>query len=165
VEARCHRYYSCYWNATPSGMYFVQSGYTCLEADFRTLVEGESSCSQSRRQLWRKFWKLQLLGKVKHFLWRAYHDTLPTHFNLYQRKIRDSLLCTICLQDAETFPHILWQCPLAQNTWAITRGSFHKMKNKVDNFAQLLTNIFSHLQPKAVMEWAVISWAIWNARN
>jgi hypothetical protein len=39
------------------------------------------------------------------------------------------------------------------------------MKNEVDNFAHLLTNIFSHLQSEAVMEWAVISWAIWSARN
>ena len=133
------------WNATPSGMYSVQSGYTCFEADLQTLVEGESSCSQSRRQVWRKFWKLQLPGKVKHFLWRAFHDTLSTHFNLYRRKIRDLPLCTICLQDVETIPHILWQCPLAQNTWATTWGPFHKMKNEVDNFAQLLTSIFSCL--------------------
>ena len=95
------------WNATPSGSYSVQSGYTCLEANLRTLVEGESSWSQSRRQVWRKFWKLQLPGKVKHFLWRAYHDTLSTYFNLYRRKIRDSPLCTICFQDAEIVPHIL----------------------------------------------------------
>ena len=39
------------------------------------------------------------------------------------------------------------------------------MKNEVDNFAHLLTSIFSRLQPKAVMEWVVISWAIWSARN
>uniref|UniRef100_A0A2N9EYX1 Reverse transcriptase zinc-binding domain-containing protein n=1 Tax=Fagus sylvatica TaxID=28930 RepID=A0A2N9EYX1_FAGSY len=60
VEAKCHGYYSCYLECYPSGMYSVQSGYTCLEADLRTLVEGESSCSQSRHQVWRKFWKLQL---------------------------------------------------------------------------------------------------------
>jgi hypothetical protein len=46
------------WNFTPSGTYSMQSGYTCLEVDLRTLVEGESSCSQSRRRVWRKFWKL-----------------------------------------------------------------------------------------------------------
>uniref|UniRef100_A0A2N9G822 Uncharacterized protein n=1 Tax=Fagus sylvatica TaxID=28930 RepID=A0A2N9G822_FAGSY len=44
-----------------------------------------------------------------------------------------------------------------QNTWATTRGPFHEMKNEVDNFAQLLTSIFSRLQPEAVMEWTVIS--------
>ena len=153
------------WNATPSSTYSVQLGYTCLEVELQTLVEGESSCSQSHRQVYRKFWKLQLPSKVKHFLWRAYHDILTTHFNLYRRKIRDSPLYTICLQDAETIPHILWQCPLTQNTWTTTWGPFHKMKNEMDNFAQLLTSIFSRLQPEAMMEWAVISWAIWSARN
>ncbi len=153
------------WNATPSGSYSVQLGYTCLKADLRTLVEGENSYNQSCCQVWRKFWKLQLPNKVKHFLWRAYHDTLSTHFNLYRKKIRDSPLCTICLQVAETVPHILWQCPLAQNTWATTQGPFQKMRNEVDNFAQFLTSIFSRLQPEAVMEWVVISWAIWSARN
>uniref|UniRef100_A0A2N9FQ01 Reverse transcriptase zinc-binding domain-containing protein n=1 Tax=Fagus sylvatica TaxID=28930 RepID=A0A2N9FQ01_FAGSY len=46
-------------------------------------------------------------------------------------------------RNAETVSHILWQCPLAQNTWATIRGPFHKMKNEMDNFAQLLTSIFS----------------------
>ena len=82
------------WNATPSGMYSVQSGYTCFEADLQTLVEGESSCSQSRRQVWRKFWKLQLPGKVKHFSGEPIMTLCP-HISIFTEGRLETRRCVL----------------------------------------------------------------------
>jgi hypothetical protein len=107
------------WSRTKTGSFTVQSAYVLLESEKRGSFSGECSNVQGLRWFWKKKWKLAIPGKIKHFLWRAYHESLPTFFNLYRRKINRSLYCVICKQDEDTTIHALWQCPLARNTWAL----------------------------------------------
>jgi hypothetical protein len=129
------------------------------------MYSGESSNANCSRLMWRKFWKIRIPGKVKHFLWRAYHDCLPTNFSLHKRRIRDSPCCSLCHGEAETIPHILWQCPLAQNTWAVSKRVFSKMPNRVKHFSRHFSWILSALDKESILEWTVITWSIWKARN
>lgn len=56
-------------------------------------------------------------GPVKHFVWRACHDLLPTRTNLAQRKIVKHVSCPIYEKEEETLHHIFWECPLASDIW------------------------------------------------
>uniref|UniRef100_A0A2N9IH27 Reverse transcriptase domain-containing protein n=1 Tax=Fagus sylvatica TaxID=28930 RepID=A0A2N9IH27_FAGSY len=112
-----------------------------------------------------KLWKLAIPGKIKHFLWRAYHETLPTNHQLHRRKIRSSSLCSICDQKEETTYHAIWQCPLARNTWALIHGRLQKLSNQDGEFSRFLQWIFKALPKEEVEDWAVTAWSIWNARN
>ena len=64
--------------------------------------------------------------KVWNFIWRACKDILPTRANLYRRKVPIDLLCSICKLIDETVGHALWECPLAENVWAVARGRLQK---------------------------------------
>ena len=152
------------WNETKSGVFTVKSAYDLLEGERRAAM-GESSHRGELNWLWRKVWKLSMPGKVKHLIWRAYHETLPTNYQLHRRRIRSSGLCPICLQEDETTLHTLWQCPMARNTWALIPGRMQKLPNHGGDFSLFMQKIFSDFSKEAVEDWAVITWAIWNARN
>ena len=65
------------WPLSPFGSYSVQSAYRMLvEAENSTL--SSSSSPMSPNNIWKKIWKLQVPNKVRHFLWRAVRDFLPT---------------------------------------------------------------------------------------
>jgi hypothetical protein len=116
------------WNGTKSGVFTVKSAYELLEGERRAAM-GECSHRGELNWLWCKVWKLSVPGKVKHLIWRAYHETLPTNHQLHRRRIRSSGLCPICLQEDETTMHTLWQCPMARNTWALIPGRMQKLPN------------------------------------
>lgn len=102
--------------------------------------------------------------KVRTFIWRACSKILPTQDNLSRRKMRIEPQCVICCQEAETTGHLLWSCPLARNAWALARGKLQKLPN-MRLFFLLYQQLNARLELKAMERWAMISWAIWNARN
>ena len=126
---------------------------------------GESSSSQIFRWLWRRTWKLSILGKIKHFIWRAYHVSLPTSHNLFRRKITPNPFCKICDQEEESTTHALWKCAMARNTWALVSGRVQKLPNQRDDFTRFMLWIFQNFSNEEVEDWATTSWAIWSARN
>ena len=121
------------WNESKSGVFTMKSAYELLERERRAAM-GECSHRGELRWLWRKVWKLSIPGKVKHLIWRAYHETLPTNHHLQRRRIRSSRLCPICLQEDETTLHTLWQCPMARNMWALILGHMQKLPNHGGDF-------------------------------
>jgi hypothetical protein len=153
------------WSETKTGMFTVKSAYHLLEKSSKEESRGESSSAMLFRWLWRKNWKLSILGKIKHFIWRAFHESLPTSHNLFRRKIIPSPFCKVCDQEVETTSHALWSCPLARNTWALVPGRMQKLPNRGDDFARLMVWIFQNFPKEAVEEWATTAWSIWSARN
>ena len=153
------------WNGTKTGVFTVHSANEMLESDRRKLNTGESSNTAKLKWLWRKTWKMAILGKVKHFIWRAYHETLPTYPQLHRRKIRSDAICLVCSQEDETTLHALWQCPLARNTWALVPGRLQKLLNQGGDFSLFMPRMFQDFPKTEVEEWALITWAIWNAHN
>jgi hypothetical protein len=153
------------WSETKSGIFSVKSAYELLERECSRSTTGECSYSVHLRWLWRKTWKLAIPWKIKHFLWRAYHETLPTNHQLHRRKIRSSSLCSICDQKEETTFHALWQCPLARNTWALIHGWMQKLSNLDGEFSSFMQWILKEFPKEEVKDWAATAWSIWNARN
>ena len=122
------------WIETKSGLFTVKSAYEMLERGRRQSDIGECSVTVNMRWMWRKVWKLAIPGKIKHFIWRAYHDSLPTNYQLHRRRIRASPACGVCAQEDETTIHALWECPLARNTWALLKGRMQKLPNQGGSF-------------------------------
>ena len=153
------------WSETPSGNFTVKSAYQLMEKTMREESRGESSSSQIFRWLWRKVWKLRIPGKIKHFIWRAYHDSLPTSLNLFRQKITPNPLCKICDQEKESTIHAIWQCAMARNTWALVPGRVQKLPNQGDDFARFMLWMFQNFSKDELEDWAITAWAIWSARN
>uniref|UniRef100_A0A2N9I5I3 Reverse transcriptase domain-containing protein n=1 Tax=Fagus sylvatica TaxID=28930 RepID=A0A2N9I5I3_FAGSY len=153
------------WLRLKTGSFTVQSAYVLLESEKRGSFSGECSNVQGLCWFWKKTWKLAIPRKIKHFLWRAYHEFLPTFFNLYWCKINSNPYSVICKQDEDTTIHALWQCPLARNTWALVQGRVQKIPNQAEEFSGFMQWIFRNFTSDALAEWAAVVWSIWNARN
>uniref|UniRef100_A0A2N9EKI3 Reverse transcriptase zinc-binding domain-containing protein n=1 Tax=Fagus sylvatica TaxID=28930 RepID=A0A2N9EKI3_FAGSY len=137
----------------PQGATMAELGWPCITVNMEL------------QWLWKKVWKLSIPGKVKHFLWRAHHESIPTSFNLYRRKICSSACYPISHQEDETTIHALWQCPLACNTWALAPKQVQKIPNQVQEFSDFMNWIFCNLPMEVVEDWAGVMWSIWNAWN
>ena len=77
-----------------SGKFITSGAYKLLVASASTSLAG-SSDHDSQRRFWRGVWQLRVPNKIKHFIWRACNNALPTKCNLVQRHIVESELCEL----------------------------------------------------------------------
>ena len=125
----------------------------------------EHSNARIDGKVWKTIWALKLPPKVRNFIWRACSNILPTKENLHSRRVKVEPRYDICCQQPESTSHLLWECPLARNVWAISKGRVQKCSNQVQDFFQLFRMLKGKLTKTELERWATTSWAIWNARN
>lgn len=154
-----------FWGETSTGEFSVSSAYEMLLKEESSPLSAESSNAGEIRDTWRKVWKLRIPGKVKHFLWRACSEALPTNHNLYRRKIINNQLCNFCERAVETTSHVLWACPYANGVWSKMGGKLQKCQISEEAFGNLVSHLFLYLKKEEVENWAVVAWSLWNARN
>lgn len=125
----------------------------------------EHSIASTKRPLWRKLWRLNVPTKVHMFLWQACSNVLPTRENLHKRKVQVDPHCAICCQQPESVGHLLWECPLARNVWALCRGGIQKCTNSNCDFFLLFQALVEKLLVGELERRVVTTWAVWNVRN
>ena len=103
-----------YWPFTQSGSYTTKSGYRFLK-EVHDGVEGSND--QYAEGVWRRIWALRVPNKVKHFVWRACKNSIPTKVNLEWRSIAVSSTCERCCREDETVVHALWSCRELNSVW------------------------------------------------
>ena len=67
--------------------------------------------------LWNGMWKLKVPRKIKHFIWKACSESLPTKANLMKRKILTDPTCHLRGRVAEDTKHALWDCEAVKAVW------------------------------------------------
>lgn len=79
------------WHYDSAGRFLVKSVYK-LAVQYRDSQNGNDastsnvSTTSTSTFEWKKIWQLRLPNKVKMFLWRFAHNSLPVHRNLRQRE-------------------------------------------------------------------------------
>lgn len=68
-----------------------------MEMKRRTRDDGEPSNKGSKEEVWKIIWTLKVLSLVKHFIWKACHDILPTRMNFIKRRVIELSSCPICV--------------------------------------------------------------------
>jgi hypothetical protein len=64
-------------------------------------ASGRSSSSSNgggdaRKGVWKKLWKLACSGKIKHFSWRLYHNSLAVRTSLIRHGMVLDTRCMVC---------------------------------------------------------------------
>lgn len=73
-----------YWALKNHGCYSIKSRYQMLcKGD-----EASIPIPDATRQFWKGIWRLQVPRKIKHFMWKACRNALPTKVNLVRQKIK-----------------------------------------------------------------------------
>ncbi|KAH9802749.1 reverse transcriptase domain-containing protein [Citrus sinensis] len=141
-----------FWLPDSKGLYSVRSCYRMLD----TLHPPPSSSA------WRKLWLLPVPAKVKHFLWRALTNVLPTADNLLQRRVEVQASCPICHTSSETVFHVLVTCPFAKACWISSVLGFN---GSCVSFVHWLEDLFSCRNIDDCSLSAMVCWGLWLNRN
>ena len=124
-----------------------------------------SSSGGGNKQVWKSIWNLQVPHKVKHLLWRAANEALPTLHNLWRRKVVTSTYCPFCKSDGEDTVHDLWGCRRLLVVWEDDRELRKCSGQKFLLFTDLLAYLFMRKNSLDIDLLAVIMWLIWGRRN
>ena len=159
---------SLIWAWSKNGDFTVRSAYKValkvLKAARLSNDDGECSDKGKMAGLWKLVWQLKCPNKIKHFLWRACKNILPTNFSLASRKVVSDNSCGFC-GECESSGHILWDCVVAADVWRKVGINLPTVKQPMKNFIDV---VWSLKEREGVADWelfAIAVWMIWNNRN
>ncbi|KAK9993996.1 hypothetical protein SO802_023699 [Lithocarpus litseifolius] len=95
------------WPLTSDGEYSVCSAYRMLVAVECSSMLSSSSLNPSQA-FWKAICKIMVPNKIRHFVWRAVKDSLPTKQNLKKRRVSVDDICDGCGDHVELILHCLW---------------------------------------------------------
>jgi len=113
-------------------------------------------------------WKVNVMPKIKIFLWQLCHNSLPTRGTLLRRGLQLDPTCPACLHDIEDTDHIFLHCPMVRQTWDL--AAMHHWLPILPAFSSDLS-IRDHLHDLAnqksphLARIALLLWSIWKSRN
>ena len=113
--SKLHQVDCLVWPLSPDGSYTVKTAYHMLASE--VLHSSPSSSSGVAGNVCKRIWKIKTPQKIKHFIWRAAKDSLPTKHNLVRRQIPVDKTCSFCDDHQETILHVLWLCDHAKAVW------------------------------------------------
>ncbi|KAL5555671.1 hypothetical protein UlMin_037907 [Ulmus minor] len=149
---------SLIWHYDKKGDYTVRSGYWV--ASGRSGIAGSSSSNAIA--WWTKFWKLHIPPKIKIFIWKAYHDWIPTGANLANHGVPISKTCLLCHKAHETSSHAVWECKHLK----VLGNSFPNIQYPPQcNLKELLLSANDCLKNEELELMCIVMWRFWFRRN
>ena len=157
------------WVHSNSGVYTLKTGYD-LAAQLNDESEEQQVLEPSINPLLTKVWNLRAPRKMKHFLWQCLTGCVAVCSWISDRHCGTDHSCPSCGDEEESINHLLFECPPALQTWALSdlpSSPGHFPRTSVyDNFDFLLSNAPTRgilVQRLAKFPW--ILWYLWKARN
>lgn len=144
----------------------MKSGYWAAIHDLRD-DEGTQSPPGSV-SLKNEVWKLQVLPKIKQFLWNVISGAVPTYVQLCSRGVKVDPICQRCCYEEETINHALFKCPHAFAIWRCSNSPLVSQfsDNLEDNLGimlQLMKDLNEDKMHRLQSFWTL--WYIWKSRN
>ena len=106
-----------------------------------------------------------MLHKVRHLIWRAANEALPTLHNLLCRNVVKSTHYPNCKSDGEDTIHALWSCKWLMVVWEADEEMMKFTKQKHILFADFWVVLLLKKDRVDVDLLVVIFWLFWNRRN
>ncbi|XP_075654998.1 uncharacterized protein LOC142625188 [Castanea sativa] len=113
----------------------------------------------------KSIWKIRTLNKIRHFIWRATRDSLPTKQNLKARHLPVEETCALCGDFQETLMHSIWLCEQAQAVWKFEISFVPYYRNGFRSFFDLLEEVLRKGSGYHVALFSTIAWSLWQRRN
>ena len=104
----------------------------------------------------------EVLNKVRHFLWRAIHESLPTKINLYKCLVLHSGICDACGDCAEDGIHALWLYDAVKPIWMSNARFSFLRAHQFSNFGDLFQFLCLHGSSNLIALFAMAVWGVWE---
>ena len=158
------------WHFDCTGNFSVKSAYK-LAVQFRDWELGEDASSSMAAGMinnefsWHKIWQLKFPNKVKMFIWRLAHNSLPVRRNLARRGVQMDTICPVCHRLDEDCGHLFFKCKRARECWQIM--SLENIRTELELCTSGKETVMRILNMKEnernkVFIWM---WRWWVARN
>lgn len=148
---------SWFWRRDKLGQYTVKSAYASIR-------DGpEANHTSSSPGFWNKIWNLKIPLKVKHFIWRAISDCLPTKVQLCSRRVEVDIMCPVCNLTEETTVHALLTCPVSALYWQ--QLDFKHDEHTIVTVKDWIQEVLKHSRRNMINKVFMVAWTIWNNSN
>ena len=131
----------------------------------------EVVADENEDKAFKLIWKMKILSKVAHFVWRLVKNRLPTKANLRRRNVQlDDYHCPFCSCHEEEASHIFFGCqrimPLWWESLAWTEVVTVFLASPREHFLRHSYCKASGIVQNRWWMWrAALTWCIWNHRN
>ena len=119
---------------------------------------------QKKKEFWTTIWGLKCSSKVKHFLWRACKNILPTNYCLRLRKVFKEDGCGLCGL-VEYSGHALWDCCMAEAVWKEAKMTLQRGCHSHRDFIDTVWKFWENRKEGELERLVCIAWCIWKNRN
>jgi hypothetical protein len=103
------------WHYNRSGM-FLRSAYHCQWTS-KFEDEDQAAVNGLDNRVWKRLWKLSILGKIKIHRWRSLNGLIPCKGILFNRHVIDNAACPLCQTSSEDIKHMMFTCGRAKSIW------------------------------------------------
>lgn len=107
------------WHFDPRGTFSTKSTYHVLEdrrEQSKVKQVGSSSVQKNDKEdeFWGRIWKVKCIPKIKQFLWRFSHNSLPLRMNIARRGVELDTRCPVCGRLDEDGGHCFLKCKMVK---------------------------------------------------
>jgi hypothetical protein len=152
------------WHYNSKGVFTVKSAYR-LYVKMRDGPQQSSSAQENQSLNWEKIWKMACPPKIKQFIWRFAHNSLPLKLNIKRRGIDCDSLCLCCHRLDEDGAHLFFKCKEVRGLWAdLQIEKERKQLSLCPDAKAVVQDILAMGEEKSTLI-ACFLWRWWTRRN
>jgi hypothetical protein len=142
------------WHFDERGLFSVRSAYK-IHREISWMNEGRGASSSTQENngedmFWKKLWKLDCPGKVKHFLWRMAHNSLALRVNLARRHMEVDTRCVVCNRLDENGGHLFCTCKFVKHLWQQLLEHVHTLLAALTSTKEMMKEIWGLEQEESL---------------
>ncbi|KAJ4796181.1 RNA-directed DNA polymerase (reverse transcriptase)-related family protein [Rhynchospora pubera] len=142
---------------------YAKNGQFSLRKAYQLVAEVSTS-PDLYPALLKAIWQTKgVLPRVRLFLWKTMHNSLPLGDVIGRRISNATRPCSLCGYHAETLPHALFKCPWARSLW-LTSALGLRTDELNENVSSILMAIFGGVDENRARLVANHLWALWKLR-
>jgi hypothetical protein len=114
---------------------------------------------------WLCIWRLPYCPKVKQFMWRLAHNSLPFRLNIKRRGVDSDTRCPVCWRLDEDGGHCFLTCKWVKRCWQTLNLEEARIQlSSLGSAPQVVNNILDRKEEERTLIVHML-WAWWNMRN
>ncbi|KAL2940334.1 hypothetical protein RDABS01_007177 [Bienertia sinuspersici] len=142
------------WAFSKDGKYSVRNAY----------MLGKGCNLENFHQAWVDIWSMEVIPKVRHFMWRVCTSSLPVKSLLKHRRLVMQAECPWCESAEETLGHALFECWRIRSLWEDSDCGCLLPNNETANMCEFIVG-WRKFDEKTKKLGAYLLWNIWMERN
>ena len=124
-----------------------------------------SSILGKHKDLWHMIWNLKVQLKVRIFIWRLYHDIIPTVRRLQQKGIVIKGVCYLCVVEQETSSYLMSQCSYTLAALDVASSNFKDAMRKGNGILHTIKEALHTTQKDQREKLVSVLYNVWFRTN